>query len=52
MNTVLKMDNNESLIRGVFKENDHLYIAITYSQSRSFKTEKGAIRWFKKVTGK
>ncbi len=52
MNKVLELGNNESLVRGVFKENDKLYIAITYSQSRSFKTEKGAIRWFKKVTGK
>ena len=44
----LDLGNNESICRGMFKENDGTWTALTYSQSKNFKTEKGAEKWLQK----
>lgn len=41
----LNLGNNESLTRGVFKNNDGTFTAMTFTQSKEFKTQKGAERW-------
>jgi hypothetical protein len=43
----LDLGNNESICRGIFKENDGTWGALTYTQSKNFKTEKGAEKWLK-----
>lgn len=48
----LDLGNNESLTRGVFKNPDGTFTAITFSRSKTFKTQSGAIRWFKKAIGR
>jgi len=45
MNKTINTGNNETLSRGVFKNNDGTFTAMTYSQSKTFKTEAGARRW-------
>jgi len=37
--------NNESLTRGLFPQGDGTFIAMTFSQSKPFKTRNGAIKW-------
>jgi hypothetical protein len=44
-NETLDLGNNESLSRGVFPQNDGTFLALTYSASKTFKTEAGARRW-------
>ena len=44
-NKTQDMGNNESLTRGLFPQNDGTYIAMTYSESKPFRTEKGALVW-------
>lgn len=46
MNKTIETGNNETLSRGVFKNADGTFTAMTYSQSKTFKTEAGAARWF------
>ena len=41
----LNTGNNESLVKGVFANQDGTFTAVTFSQSKTFKTEKGAIKW-------
>lgn len=43
----LDLGNNESIVRGVAEHNG-LFIALTYSQSKTFKTRKGAESWLAK----
>ena len=38
--------NNESMVRGVFANNDGTFTAMTFAQSKTFKTKRGAERWF------
>ena len=47
MTKTINTGNNETLSRGVFKNNDGTFTAMTYSQSKTFKTEAGATRWLK-----
>ena len=42
---VLDQGNNETLTCGVSKNHDGTYTALTFSQSKTFKTEKGAVKW-------
>ena len=48
--TVIKIDlgNNESISRGINKNNDGTYTAMTFSKSKTFKTLKGAENWMKR----
>ena len=47
----LDTGNNESLSRGIEKNKDGTYTALTYSASKTFKTLAGAKKWFDSITG-
>ena len=44
------LDNNESLVYGVFPNQDGTFTAMTYTKSKTFKTESGARRWLARNT--
>lgn len=46
--TTLNTGNNESLAKGVFQNDDGTWTALTFTQSKTFKTEAGARRWLSK----
>jgi len=46
---VQNQGNNESLSCGVNANSDGTFTALTFSQSKTFKTEKGAIKWIEKI---
>ena len=48
-NTTYDFGNNESVTVGVFKENNGTFLAVTFTQSKVFKTEKGAWKWLQKM---
>lgn len=41
----LNLGNNESASKGVFKNADGTFLALSFSRSKTFKTEKGALKW-------
>jgi hypothetical protein len=47
-NKTLDLGNNESATRGVFAQADGTFVALTYTESKSFKTCAGADNWFAK----
>lgn len=47
----LNIGNNETISRGVIKQADGTYLAMTFTKSKEFKTKKSAIKWFNKMTG-
>ena len=51
MNKTINTGNNETLSRGVFANNDGTFTAMTYSQSKTFKTQSGANKWYAKRNG-
>jgi len=44
----LELTNNDSLVRGITKNNDGTFTALTYTRSKTFKTLKGAQKWLAK----
>lgn len=46
----IDLSNNESLVCGVFPNQDGTFTAMTYTKSKTFKTEVGARRWLEKYT--
>lgn len=46
MNTTYDMGNNETVKTGVFPNNDGTFTALTFTKSKTFKTEAGALKWF------
>ncbi|HBA6943383.1 TPA: DUF1391 domain-containing protein [Escherichia coli] len=42
--------NNESLVCGVFPNQDGTFTAMTYTRSKTFKTKAGACRWLARNT--
>jgi hypothetical protein len=50
--SALDLGNNESLSRGIFPQGDGTFLAMTYTQSKCFKTLKGAVKWFERKTGR
>ena len=38
--------------KGIFPQADGTFLAMTYTQSKYFKTYAGALKWFNKKTGK
>lgn len=42
---VYDLGNNESACVGVVKQSDGTWLALTFTQSKFFKTETGARRW-------
>ena len=47
---MLNLGNNESLVYGVFPNLDGTFTAMTYTRSKTFKTEAGARRWLTRNT--
>ena len=41
----LNLGNNETLSKGVSKNTDGTYTAMTFTKSKTFKTVKGAEKW-------
>ena len=50
MNETIDTGNNESMSRGVFHMPNGMWLAMTFSRSKWFKTERGARRWYLKAT--
>lgn len=46
--TVIDLGNNEQISRGIHKNNDGTFTAITFSLSKNFKTYNGAVKWLSK----
>lgn len=44
----LNLGNNESLVSGISKNNDGTFTALTFTQSKDFKTLNGAKKWLLK----
>ncbi len=44
----MEMSNNESLVRGIEKQANGEWLAITFSASKTFKTENGAKKWMER----
>lgn len=44
----LDLGNNEALSTGIAKNSDGTYTALTFTQSKTFKTVKGAEKWLAK----
>lgn len=51
MQKVHDLGNNETVKTGVFPNEDGTFTAITFTRSKTFKTEVFALRWFKKFSG-
>ena len=47
----IDLGNNEEIRRGIFKNADGTFTALTFSRSKTFKTYTGAVKWFKTNTG-
>jgi hypothetical protein len=43
--TQIDLGNNESISRGISTETDGTFTAMTFTQSKNFKTLKGAQKW-------
>lgn len=46
----LDLGNTETVVRGVFRNGNGTFTAITFTQSKTFKTENGAKRWLARNT--
>jgi len=46
MAETLDLGNAETLTRGVFRQGDGSWLALTFTRSKGFKTEAGARRWY------
>ena len=47
-NTTLNQGNNEKISKGVYANDDGTFTAMTFSKSKTFKTQKGAEKWLNK----
>lgn len=43
-NETINLGNNETVSRGVFAQDDGTFLAMTFTQSKTFKTRAGAER--------
>ena len=48
--TKIDLGNNEQISRGIAENNDGTYTAMTFTQSKTFKTYKGAVKWLERKT--
>ncbi|HHQ6589185.1 TPA: DUF1391 family protein [Serratia fonticola] len=46
MNETHDLGNNENVKTGVFPNADGTFTALTFTKSKPFKTEAGAVKWF------
>lgn len=44
----LDLGNNEQISKGITKNNDGTYTAMTFTRSKTFKTVKGAQKWMER----
>ena len=44
----LNLGNNETISKGIIKESDGTFTAMTFTQSKNFKTLIGAEKWMSK----
>lgn len=44
----LQTGNNESLVKGIHKNADGTFTALTFTKSKVFKTREGAEKWLSK----
>ena len=44
----INLGNNESISRAISKNSDGTFTAITFTKSKTFKTQAGAIKWLAK----
>lgn len=51
-NVTIDLGNNESMSRGVFPMPGGKFLAMTFTQSKTFKTQKGAEKWLARKLGK
>jgi hypothetical protein len=49
---VLNLSNNEQISRGISNNNDGTFTAVTFTQSKTFKTYNGAVKWLSRRTNK
>lgn len=47
-NQTIDLGNNEKISKGIYKNNDGTYTAMTFTKSKDFKTLKGAEKWLNK----
>jgi hypothetical protein len=50
--TIIDLGNNEQLSQGIFKNSDGTYTAMTFTQSKEFKTLNGAKKWMQRKTAR
>jgi hypothetical protein len=43
--TRINLGNNEIISRGISQNSDGTFTAVTFSASKTFKTQSGAIKW-------
>lgn len=48
----LDLGNNEQISKGVFDNGDGTFTAMTFTQSKNFKTRKGAEKWLARKEGR
>lgn len=48
----INLGNSETISSGIIAERDGTFTAMTFTQSKNFKTEAGAKRWYARMTGK
>lgn len=49
MNETHDFGNNESIVTGVFPNANGTFTALTFTKSKEFKTEAGAVKWFNRM---
>jgi hypothetical protein len=49
--TSIDLGNNETINKGITQHADGTFTAMTFTQSKNFKTLKGAQRWMTKKNG-
>ena len=48
----INLGNNEQASSGIIAERDGTFTAMTFTKSKTFKTEAGARKWYARMTGK
>lgn len=51
-NIEINLGNNESVSSGVFEQADGTFLALTFTNSKEFKTRAGAEKWHARKTGR
>lgn len=47
----INLGNNEQISKGIFENADGTFTAMTFTQSKDFKTRKGAEKWLARNGG-